>query len=101
LKPTEFAPRTQDAANRLRAILVEWALPQRPLSAPLSVIYGGKDTFIDARWTTDAIARQCALGGVVQWDLQQDKGHGDVDIASQFVRLADRFAGKPALDQCP
>jgi hypothetical protein len=101
LKPTEFAPRTQDAANRLRAILVEWALPQRPLSAPLSVIYGGKDTFIDARWTTDAIARQCALGGVVQWDLQQDMGHGDVDIASQFVWLADRFAGKPALDQCP
>jgi hypothetical protein len=101
LKPTEFAPRTQAAANRLRSILVEWALPQRPLSAPLSVIYGGMDTFIDARWTTDAIARQCALGGVVQWDLQQDKGHGDVDITSQFVWLADRFAGKPALDQCP
>jgi hypothetical protein len=67
----------------------------------LSVIYGGKDTFIDAQWTTDAIARQCALGGVVQWDLQPDKGHGDVDITRQFVWLADRYAGKPAINQCP
>ena len=80
---------------------MKWALPQRPLSAPLSVIYGAKDTFIDAKWTTDAIARQCALGGVVQWDLQPDKGHGDVDITRQFTWLADRFAGKPAINQCP
>ena len=101
LKPAEFAPRTQAAANRLRGILVKWALPQRPLSAPLSVIYGGRDTFIDAQWTTDAIARQCALGGVVQWDLQQDKGHGDIDITRQSTWLADRFAGKPAINQCP
>jgi hypothetical protein len=55
---------------------VKWALPQRPLSAPLSVIYGAKDTFNDDQWTTEAIARQ-------------------------FTWLADRFAGKPAIAQCP
>jgi hypothetical protein len=101
LKPEEFAPRTQDAANRLRAVLVKWALPQQPLSAPLSVTYGGRDTYVDAQWTTDAIARQCALGGVVDWDLQPGKGHGDIDIVHQFDWMADRFADKPATSQCP
>ena len=101
LKPEEFEPRTADAANRLRKVLVKWALPQQALSAPLSVAYGGRDTFVDSQWTTKAIARQCALGGVVDWDLQPDKGHGDIDIAHQFDWLADRFAGKPAVSQCP
>ncbi|GLP78532.1 putative lipase [Mycobacterium antarcticum] len=101
LTPDQFTPRTMAAADRLRGILAGWALPRGPLSAPLSVVYGADDTFIDARWTTDAIARQCALGGVVQWQLQSGRGHGDVDIASQFTWLADRFAGQPAVDQCP
>ena len=52
----------------------QWALPQRRLSAPLSVTYSGRDTFIDPRWTTGAIARACALGGTVVWQLQPDKG---------------------------
>ena len=101
LKADDFAPHTPEAASRLREILAKWALPQRALSAPLSVVYGADDTFIDAEWTTDAIARQCALGGVVNWDLQPNKGHGDVDITQQYVWLADRFAGKPALNECP
>lgn len=101
LTPAEFAPRTAAAADRLREILAGWALPRGPLSAPLSIAYGAADTFIDATWTTDAIARQCALGGTVQWQLQPGRGHGDIDIASQFTWLADRFAGKPATNQCP
>ena len=99
--PEEVQPATQAAADRLRQLLSKWALPQRPLSAPLSVAYGGKDTLIDAQWTTDAISRACALGGVVVWDLQADKGHGDVDIGPQLQWVADRFAGKPAPDDCP
>ena len=101
LTPADFAPRTPAAADRLRSVLADWALPRGPLSAPLSVDYGAADTFVDAQWTTDAIARQCALGGVVQWDLQPGKGHGDIDIAGQFTWLTDRFAGTPAIDQCP
>ena len=101
LTPDLFAPRTTAAADRLRGILAGWALPRGPLSAPLSVVYGADDAFVDARWTTDAIARQCALGGVMQWQLQPGRGHGDIDIGSQFTWLADRFAGRPAVDQCP
>lgn len=101
LTPADFAPRTPAAADRLRTVLAGWALPHGPLSAPLSVDYGAADTFVDAQWTTDAIARQCALGGVMQWDLQPGMGHGDVDITGQFTWLTDRFAGRPAVDQCP
>lgn len=101
LRAAQFAPHSSAAAEGLRKLLASWALPQRPLSAPLSVIYGGGDTYIDTQWTTDAIARQCAQGGVMEWDLQPDKGHGDIDITHQFTWLADRFAGAPAINQCP
>lgn len=94
-------PGTRAAADRLRGMLAKWALPQRRLSAPLSVVYGGEDTLIDAKWTTDAIARACALGGTVEWDLQPSKGHGDVDITHQLAWVADRFAGRPAVNECP
>jgi len=99
--PEDFTPATSEAAKRLRGYLQAWALPQRPLSAPLSVAYSGRDSFVDPQWTTDAIARACALGGTIVWQLQPDKGHGDVDVASRFDWIADRFAGKPAANDCP
>jgi pimeloyl-ACP methyl ester carboxylesterase len=101
LQPGDLGPATAAAAEQLRGLIKAWTLPQQRLSAPLSVAYGGKDTYIDAQWTTDAIARTCALGGTVQWQLQPDKGHGDVDITSQLGWIADRFAGKPAPNDCP
>jgi hypothetical protein len=100
LRPGDVGPANPEAADQLRNLLDAWALPQKPLSAPLSVIYAGRDSFIDADWTTDAIARACALGGTVVWELQSDRGHGDVDVASRFKWLADRFAGIPATSEC-
>ena len=96
----DVRPASRAAADRLRALLAAWALPQRRLSAPLSVAYGGQDTLIDATWTTAAIARACALGGTVEWDLQPHRGHGDVDVSHQLAWIADRFAGRPAVDEC-
>jgi hypothetical protein len=96
----DVRPATRAAADHLRALLTKWAVPQRRLSAPLSVAYGGQDTYIDAKWTTDAIARACALGGNVEWDLQPYKGHGDVDVTHQLAWIADRFAQKPAANEC-
>jgi hypothetical protein len=100
LEAPDFVPRTPEAADRMRTLLQQWALPQQRLSAPLSVLYGGKDTLIDPQWTTDAIARACALGGTMVWDLQPDKGHGNVDVTNQFDWLADRFAGIPVQSEC-
>jgi hypothetical protein len=90
---------TTNSVQAARGLLDKWALPQHKLSAPLSVTYGGEDTYIDAQWTTEAIARARALGGT--YDLQATKGHGDIDIRSQFQWLADRFAGKPVTNDCP
>jgi secretory lipase len=96
----DIRPASPAAADQLRKLVSAWALPQRRLSAPLSVAYGGSDTLVDAQWTTDAIAKACALGGNVEWDLQPSKGHGDVDVSRQIAWIADRFAGGPAVNEC-
>jgi pimeloyl-ACP methyl ester carboxylesterase len=101
LAPGEIAPGSPAAAAKLRQYLEAWALPQQRLSAPLSVVIGGKDVFIDSQWTLDAISRACAMGGTIDWDLQPDKGHGDVDVSAQLTWLLDRFEGKPVHNDCP
>ena len=100
LRSEDTVPVDTAAADRLRALLRPWALPQQPLSAPLSVVYGDRDTFIDYEWTADAIARACAMGGVVDWTVAEGKGHGDIDITAQLAWVADRFAGTPPVNDC-
>jgi alpha-beta hydrolase superfamily lysophospholipase len=99
--PMDLAPSTPEAAQRLREKLQQWALPQLPLSAPLSVTYGGKDTFIDSQWTAGAIQRACALGGTVAIHFGPDYKHSEADFPAEIAWLADRFAGKPAHNDCP
>ena len=100
LRAGDFTPRTPAAAERLRQLLHQWALPQKPLSAPLSVWYGGADTYVDSAWTAAAIAHACALGGTVTIQFEPTKGHGEVDLATQLTWIADRFAGKTPANDC-
>ncbi|MGU3500201.1 alpha/beta hydrolase [Mycobacterium sp. C31M] len=100
LQPGDLAPTTPEAADRLRGYLRAWALPQQPLAAPMSVVYGGEDEYIDPDWTTNAIAGACAMGGTVVWDFQPDKGHGDLDVAAQLGWLTERLQGLPATSEC-
>jgi pimeloyl-ACP methyl ester carboxylesterase len=100
LTPAQLVPSSAIAATRMRERLARWALPQLPLSAPMYVVYGSDDTLIDAQWTTDAIARACALGGTITWQLQPGKGHGDIDFSQALSWIVDRFAGKPATNDC-
>jgi dienelactone hydrolase len=96
----DFAPSSARAADRLRQLLRGWALPQKPLSAPLLVWYGGADTFIDAQWTTDAIKRVCAMGGSVTIEFEAEKGHTQASIPKMLDWVDDRFAGRPATNDC-
>jgi predicted esterase len=96
----DLKPASNAAADRLRGYLTAWALPKQKLSAPLFVWYGGTDTLVDADWTRNAIQRQCALGGTMQWQFEADKGHGEVDLATLMPWIGDRFAGKAALNAC-
>lgn len=98
--PREFTPRTPEAADRLRQLLKDWALPQKPLSAPLYVFYGGKDPFIDAEWTRSAVEQACALGGVVTIQFDPEGGHNPANALKMISWMQDRFAGKPAPNDC-
>lgn len=100
LRPADVAPRNGVAADRLRQLLRAWALPQRALSAPMSVWYGGADTLVDAAWTAAAIERACALGGTVTVQFEPDKGHAEVDLVSQLNWMATRFADQPVRNDC-
>ena len=100
LRQQDVAPQSAAAADQLRELLRAWALPQRPLSAPLSVWYGGADTLVDAEWTAAAIARACAMGGTVTVQFEPDKGHAGVDLASQLDWMAKRFADQPVPNDC-
>lgn len=100
LNPDDLSPRTPVAARQLGELLRRWALPQRPLGAPMSVVYGGDDAYVDHAWTDSAVARACALGGMVNWRLESGKGHLDVETSDQAQWLADRFAGKAVSHDC-
>ena len=81
--------------------LAAWALPSGPLSAPLFVAYGEKDTYIDPAWTTAALAKACTLGGTIQANLDPEGDHEAMNAGDPVAWIADRFAGKPAEDDCP
>lgn len=100
VRPTDVAPSTSAAAERLRRYLAQWALPQQRLSAPLYVWYGGEDTFLDTSWTARAIERACAMGGAVVAVFDADKGHGEINYEDQFRWLTDRFAERPVTGAC-
>ena len=101
LQPDDLAPKTPEAGEKLRELMRRWVLPQRPLTAPLYVAYGGKDTFIDYQWTADALERACRLGGDVVWKFDPQAGHSEADGAVLLTWMEDRFAGKPVGNDCP
>jgi Secretory lipase len=101
LQATEIAPANPVAAERLRDYMRAWAVPQGPLSAPLYVVYGGRDTHIDPQWVTDAIARACGLGGIVDSEFQPDGDHNNIAITKSLAWIHDRFEGKPVVNECP
>ena len=99
--PRDLAPVDAAAADRLRGYLQAWALPQRKLSAPMAVAYGGADTYVDSQWVDHAIARACQLGDDLTITFEPGKGHGDVDFDALSQWMADRFAGKAVTNDCP
>lgn len=100
LTPGDLIPDDEQAAQQVRELWDAWVLPQRPLSAPLSVLYGDDDAFIDLEWIQTAIASACAAGGTVVWTVQPGGGHDDLNTAAQVSWIGDRFAGRPLQNYC-
>jgi acetyl esterase/lipase len=98
--PDDLKPSSPEAVDALRAHLQQMGLPQRPSSAPMLVIYGGKDDLVLPEWTDRALHAACGMGDVIDIQFQPDKGHSDLDVSLAFSWIADRFKDRPAPNSC-
>ncbi|GAA1462080.1 lipase family protein [Williamsia maris] len=100
IAPDDLVPSTPEATATLTNLLAARSLPKAKASAPMLVLYGGKDQLVTPAWTTAALARACRRGDDVQFQLDPDKGHDDVDTAPALGWLANRFNGAPIGSSC-
>ncbi|WP_328354021.1 lipase [Mycobacterium sp. NBC_00419] len=96
----DLRPSTPEATDALRAHLARMSVPQQRSTAPMLVIYGGRDTLISPAWTKQALDKACTMGSTVEYYLQPDKGHGDIDAAVAFGWIRQRFDGDAPLNAC-
>ena len=100
LTPDDLVPATPEATERLTKIFQSMALPQQRGAAPMLIIYGGSDTYVDTEWTRNAIAQACALGTQIATVFQPDRGHLDLKVDEFAGWLMARMEGFPAPDTC-
>ncbi|MGB3232750.1 MAG: lipase family protein [Mycobacterium sp.] len=100
LEAEDLVPSSPESTERLAETFREMALPQQRGAAPMLVIYGGSDTYVDPEWTRAAIGRACAMGTKVAAVLQPEKGHLDLDIGDFAGWLMGRMEGLPPPDTC-
>ena len=100
LTPGDLRPDSPDARDDLRKLLKKRGLPPGKPSAPILVMYGGKDTLIDSGWTTAVLEATCDAGATITGSFQPDAGHADVDPSFALYWLDQRFAGKRLAAGC-
>lgn len=100
ITPDDLRPASPTAVDTLRGYLQKTNLPQGPAQAPMLVIYGDQDPLIPAGWTDRALDRACAMGDVIQIQLQPDKGHAQINRTAALGWIADRFNSVPAPNDC-
>ncbi|MFI8565495.1 lipase family protein [Rhodococcus sp. NPDC078407] len=100
LQPDDLKPVSQEATNRLRGYLADMALPQQGSTTPLLVMYGSEDDLILEPWTEKALQRACDFGGVVEYELHQGEGHGNLDSSRSLPWVKSMFAGQRPVDTC-
>ncbi|MDP9636284.1 hypothetical protein CH281_23985 [Rhodococcus sp. 06-221-2] len=99
MAPTEFAPRSPEAEQKLFDLIGRYTLPQVRTTVPMFVAYGARDDIVLPQWTADAVRAACALGDRVVAQEQPEQGHNvSDDSAMQF--LAAEFAGASVPSTC-
>ncbi|TRW80495.1 hypothetical protein FK535_19325 [Mycolicibacterium sp. 018/SC-01/001] len=96
----DLTPASDGARQRLRDLLAQMALPQGPATAPMLVIYTGRDEFIPVEATQRSLERACALGDQIDVVFEPDKTHGEVGDANSFEWIGQRFSSIPASSNC-
>ena len=69
---------------------MQWALPQKALSAPLYAYYGGKDPFIDVAWVTAAVERRARWVASLTIVYAPHGGHNPAGAVELVKWMADR-----------
>ncbi|OZC96824.1 lipase [Rhodococcus sp. 06-221-2] len=100
VQAADLKPVSVEATDRLRGYLSDMALPQRGSRTPLLVMYGSEDDLILQPWTEKALQRACASGDVVEYELHQGEGHGDLDSSRSLPWVKSMFAGQRPVDTC-
>lgn len=77
-------------------------LPRSATTLPTYIVRGDADRLVSTAWSTDAVAKMCALGTPVH-DLVVSGGHdAPGNVSDQWLRwIGDLFAGAPVTSTCP
>ncbi|MCJ0892092.1 S9 family peptidase [Rhodococcus sp. ARC_M5] len=100
LQAADLTPVSAEATDRLRGYLSDMALPQQRSTTPLLVMYGSEDDLILEPWTEKALQRACDSGDLVEYELHQGEGHGDLDSSRSLPWVKGMFAGQRPVDTC-
>ncbi|KQU45075.1 lipase [Rhodococcus sp. Leaf278] len=100
LEPSDLKPVSQEATDRLRGYLSDMALPQQGSATPLLVMYGSEDDLILEPWTEKALQRACDSGDVIEYELHQGEGHGNLDSSRSLPWVKGMFAGQRPTNTC-
>jgi len=98
IPPQDLQPVGPQALDRLRGYLQKTTLPQGPTSAPMYVIYGGRDPVTPAAWTERALTRACQMGDSIQMSFRPDAG--GVESLAAVGWITDRLKGSGAANDC-
>ncbi|WP_096309712.1 lipase family protein [Mycolicibacterium sp.] len=94
---SDLQPGSADAVATLRGFLKKIDLPQAQAQAPMMVVYSDADPLTPAAWTDGALDAACKLGDAI---TIQKEPQAQPASEAQLAWIADRFAGKPAPNDC-
>lgn len=101
LTASDSRPSSAAAAAALREALSQFALPQRPATAPMLVITGADDDTVRSQWVSSAAKRACALGDVVEFIVRPGEGGSNLDGGPRVAQwLSERLTGQQPVDSC-
>jgi S-formylglutathione hydrolase FrmB len=95
----DLRPSGDEALAALRGYLRKTSLPQGPTSAPMYVIYGGRDPVTPVAWTERALGRACLMGDVIQIAYWPDQV-SQIEPMAAAGWLIDRLHSNPSANDC-
>ncbi len=100
LTPDDLRPKSRAAADFVRRILRQRALPVARATAPTLVMYGTADPLVDTAWTERVIARSCDEGSKLFIVKRIGETHSNIDSSQTADFLNTLRSGGPTISNC-